>query len=72
MASAAAAASDHSVQIAALCTEIAELRLSLSAAANAESIVASLTEDNSSLVKATNALKNRVAELEELVEMSRV
>jgi hypothetical protein len=34
--------------------------------------VASLTDDNSSLVDATNALKIRVAELEELVEMSRM
>ena len=69
---ASAIASDHIKEASALRSEIAELRLSLAAASNAESIVASLTDENTTLADAIRALKIRVAELEELVEMSRM
>ena len=52
--------------------EIADLRLSLSAVAAADSIIATLTDENMVLADASHSLKGRVAELEELVEMSRM
>jgi hypothetical protein len=52
--------------------EIADLRLLCSAAGSAESIVASLTDENAALVGAARALQVRVAELEELVDISRM
>ena len=52
--------------------EIADLRLSLSAVAAADSIIATLTDENMILAVASHSLKGRVAEHEELVEMSRM
>ncbi len=71
-AAASAAASDHRTESTALRKEIADLRQSLAAAATAESIVASLSDENMILTDATLALKKRTAELEELVEMGRM
>ncbi len=71
-AAASAAVSDHCIEASALRREIADLRQSLAAASNADSIVASLTDENMALSDATFALKSRAAELEELVEMSRM
>ncbi len=67
-----AAASDHRTESTTLRKEIADLRQSFAAAATAESIVASLTDENMILTDATLALKRRNAELEELVEMGRM
>jgi len=68
----AAAAADHCLEATVLRREIADLRLSLSAAAAADGIVAALTDDNTVLADAALALKGRVTELEELVDMSRM
>ena len=71
-AAAAAATAAHCMESTALRREITELRLSFSAAQAAESIVASLTDENMALDDAARALKTRVAELEDLVDMSRM
>jgi hypothetical protein len=71
-AASAAAAADRCLEATVLRREIADLRLSLSAAAAADSIIATLTDENMVLADASHSLKGRVVELEELVEMSRM
>ncbi len=71
-AAAAAASAAHCMEATVLRREITELRMSFFAAQAAETIVASLTDENMALADATRALKTRVAELEELVDMSRM
>jgi hypothetical protein len=69
---AAAAAADHSKVVSALREEIADLRILCSAAETTQTIVASLTDENMVLFDDVRALKGRVTELEDLLEMSRM